>query len=268
MATVEDEVVIGQTHAGDDAEPVLVGFLVGVEALRAGKQAAMWITHDGVHLATRVFVASVSVPDAVPIADRYTRRSSAYARTLAVTSPAADELRRWPVAVYRFGDHDVDLKQYELRRAGVRQPVEPQVLDVLIHLIRHRDRLVTKEELLDTVWGDRFVSESALTSRIKAARRAIGDDGQRQGAIRTVRARGYRFVANVSEHAPEPAVSAVSGAAAGLHRDPGHRRGVEPIHHGRAAGAAVARRPGDLTGARRLRQHDPDHHGVGGGATR
>ena len=56
-------------------------------------------------------------------------------------------------------------------------PVEPQVFDVLVHLLRHRDRVVSKEELLDEVWGDRFVSESALTSRIKAARRAIGDDG-------------------------------------------------------------------------------------------
>jgi tetratricopeptide (TPR) repeat protein len=81
------------------------------------------------------------------------------------------------------------------------------VLDVLVHLVRHRDRLVTKEELFDSVWGDRFVSESALTSRIKAARRAVGDNGRLQGVIRTVHGRGYRFVADVAEEDAEAAVS-------------------------------------------------------------
>ncbi len=65
-------------------------------------------------------------------------------------------------------------------RDGRAVAVEPQVFDVLVHLLRHRDRVVSKEELLDEVWGDRFVSESTLTSRIKAARRAIGDDGATQ----------------------------------------------------------------------------------------
>ena len=83
--------------------------------------------------------------------------------------------------------------------------VEPQVFDVLVHLLRHRDRVVSKEELLDEVWGDRFVSESALTSRIKAARRAIGDDGASQRIIRTLHGRGYRFVADVDELAPSGA---------------------------------------------------------------
>jgi pimeloyl-ACP methyl ester carboxylesterase/DNA-binding winged helix-turn-helix (wHTH) protein len=78
-------------------------------------------------------------------------------------------------------------------------PVEPQVFAVLRHLVEHRERVVTKEELLDHVWGDRFVSESALTSRIKAARRAVGDDGQHQQVIRTVHGRGYRFVADVTD---------------------------------------------------------------------
>ena len=69
-----------------------------------------------------------------------------------------------------------------------------------MHLIRHRDRVVTKVELLDTVWGDRFVSESALASRLKSARRAVGDDGSGQRVIRTVFGRGYQFVAPVVEH--------------------------------------------------------------------
>ena len=121
---------------------------------------------------------------------------------------------RWVVfsRAYRFGDCEVDLTLYELRRAGVCLSVEPQVLDVLVHLIRHRDRVVTRR-VLDVVWGDRFVSESALTSRIKTARRTVGDDGRLQGVIRTVHAHGYRFVAEVAENDLEaPSSSAATDA--------------------------------------------------------
>ena len=69
------------------------------------------------------------------------------------------------------------------------------MFEVVRYLVEHRDRMVPKEELLEQVWGTRFVSESALTSRIKAARRALGDDGREQRIIRTVHGRGYRFVA-------------------------------------------------------------------------
>jgi len=101
--------------------------------------------------------------------------------------------------IYTFGAHELDLPRFELRRHGAAVPIEPQVFDVLAYLIEHRDRVVTKEELLDNVWGDRFVSESALTSRIKAARRAIGDDGSRQTMIRTSHGRGYRFLGSLSD---------------------------------------------------------------------
>lgn len=101
--------------------------------------------------------------------------------------------------IYAFGDYELDTARLEVRRGGVPLPVEPQVFDVLAHLVAQRDRVVPKEELLDRVWGDRFVSESALTSRIKAARRVIGDDGAAQRSIRTVHGRGYRFVAEVRE---------------------------------------------------------------------
>lgn len=101
--------------------------------------------------------------------------------------------------LYRFSDCEVDLDLYELRRAGVRQPIEPQVFAVLVHLIRHRHRVVTKDELFDAVWETRFVSESALTSRVKSVRRAVGDDGQLQRVIQTAHGRGYRFVASVEE---------------------------------------------------------------------
>ena len=101
--------------------------------------------------------------------------------------------------IYRFGDIELDTTLFELRAGGAVTAVEPQVFDVLRYLVVNRDRLVTKEELLDNVWGDRFVSESALTTRIKTARRAVGDDGQSQQIVRTVHGRGYRFVAPVEE---------------------------------------------------------------------
>jgi pimeloyl-ACP methyl ester carboxylesterase len=103
--------------------------------------------------------------------------------------------------IYAFGDGEVDTATFELRRAGAAVDVEPQVFDVLVLLVTHRDRVVTREEILDEVWGDRFVSESALTSRIRDARRAVGDDGHRQAVIRTVHGRGYRFVAPVEVRA-------------------------------------------------------------------
>ncbi|MDX2381731.1 MAG: transcriptional regulator, partial [Acidimicrobiia bacterium] len=98
--------------------------------------------------------------------------------------------------IARFGRCELDLDRVELRVDGVQVQVEPQVFDVLAYLVEHRERLVPKEELLDNVWGDRFVSESALTSRIKTARQMVGDSGREQGVIKTVHRRGYRFVAD------------------------------------------------------------------------
>ena len=98
---------------------------------------------------------------------------------------------------YRFDDCELDPGRVVLRRGGEDVPVEPQVFDLLCCLIERRGHMVTKEELLDTVWGDRFVSESALTSRVKSARRAVGDDGSSQRVIRTVHGKGYEFVAPV-----------------------------------------------------------------------
>lgn len=116
-------------------------------------------------------------------------------------APTRRQEPAWHAAAvrYLFDECELDTDAYELRRAGEPVKVEPQVFELLAHLLRHRDRMVTKEELLDEIWGGRFVSESALTSRLKAARRAIGDDGQAQRLIRTVHGRGYRFVAPVEE---------------------------------------------------------------------
>jgi pimeloyl-ACP methyl ester carboxylesterase/DNA-binding winged helix-turn-helix (wHTH) protein len=104
---------------------------------------------------------------------------------------------------WRIGDIELDVERRELRVGGRVVAVEPQVFEVLAYLVQHRDRVVSKEELLDNIWGDRFVSESALTSRIKAARRAIGDDGQSQRLILTHHRRGYRFIGEVEQPRPE-----------------------------------------------------------------
>lgn len=98
---------------------------------------------------------------------------------------------------YRFDEVVLDTDCRELRVAGRAVEMQPQVFDVLVHLIENRERVVGKEELLDTVWGSLFVTESALTTRIKEARRAVGDDGRAQRRIKTVHGHGYRFVADV-----------------------------------------------------------------------
>jgi predicted ATPase/DNA-binding winged helix-turn-helix (wHTH) protein len=121
----------------------------------------------------------------------------------------------------RFEDFELDTTTFELRRAGVPVHMEPQAFDVLAYLIRHRDRVVSKEELLDEVWGDRFVSASALTSRVKQIRRALGEGGRVQHHIRTLHGRGYRFateltVADRADGTPgAEADTSIGGADAG-----------------------------------------------------
>jgi DNA-binding winged helix-turn-helix (wHTH) protein/pimeloyl-ACP methyl ester carboxylesterase len=107
--------------------------------------------------------------------------------------------------IYRFDGYAVDTQRCELRHGEEILAVEPQVFDVLAHLISNRHRVVGKDELLDEVWRTRYVTESALTSRIKAVRRLVGDDGRAQRAIRTLHGRGYRFVADVTEVDDRPA---------------------------------------------------------------
>jgi pimeloyl-ACP methyl ester carboxylesterase/DNA-binding winged helix-turn-helix (wHTH) protein len=101
--------------------------------------------------------------------------------------------------VWRFDRFVLDTQSYQLRCDGEVVRVEPQVFDVLTQLVSNHHRFVTKEELFDSVWGGRFVGDAALTSRIKAARRALGDDGESQRYIRTVRGRGYQFVGTITE---------------------------------------------------------------------
>lgn len=98
-----------------------------------------------------------------------------------------------------FASCELDLGRQELRREGEVVHVEPQVFDLIAHLARNRDRVVSKDELIEAIWGGRIISEAALSSRINAARRAIGDTGQDQALIRTIHKRGFRFVVPVTE---------------------------------------------------------------------
>lgn len=112
---------------------------------------------------------------------------------------------------YRFGACILDTERRELRRGTALVAVEPQVFDLLVFLIRNRDRVVSKDDLIAGVWGGRIVSDSALTTRINAARSAIGDSGRAQALIRTWPRKGFRFVGAVGEDdgAPQPGDAAV-----------------------------------------------------------
>jgi DNA-binding winged helix-turn-helix (wHTH) protein/tetratricopeptide (TPR) repeat protein len=100
---------------------------------------------------------------------------------------------------YTFEDYEIDTVLFEVRRGGVRSNVEPQVFNLLVYLIQNRDRVVTREELLEKVWCDRFVSDATLSSCIRAVRKALGDSGSRQTVIQTVHGRGFRFTAGITE---------------------------------------------------------------------
>jgi DNA-binding winged helix-turn-helix (wHTH) protein/tetratricopeptide (TPR) repeat protein len=131
---------------------------------------------------------------------------------------------------YVFAEYELDTRLYELRHAGQPCKLEPQVFNVLLYLIEHRERVVTKDELLEQLWPNQFISEVTLNHRVMAARKAIGDSGRAQRCIKTVHGRGYRFIAEVRivapaeaspplgpsrAAAPVPSPAAVPGALAG-----------------------------------------------------
>ena len=101
---------------------------------------------------------------------------------------------------FLFEDYVLDTERRELRRGSTLLSMEPQVFDLLAFLVRNRDRVASKDDLLASVWGGRIVSESTIASRINAARRIIGDSGEQQRLIRTIIGRGVRFVGMVREY--------------------------------------------------------------------
>jgi TolB-like protein len=108
--------------------------------------------------------------------------------------------------VLAFGDHRLDIERRELRRGADIVNLEPKAFDLLAFLVLHRDRVVTKDDLLQGVWGGRIVSESALTTRINAVRRALGDDGATQRLVRTFTRKGVRFIGEVTERSDPAAL--------------------------------------------------------------
>src|SRR5512133_417276 len=98
-----------------------------------------------------------------------------------------------------FGSYEIDVERRELRRGDVPVHVEPQVFDLINYLVQNRDRVVSKDDLIASVWGGRIVSDSTLDSRINATRKAVGDSGDEQRLIRTVARKGVRFVCAVDE---------------------------------------------------------------------
>jgi DNA-binding winged helix-turn-helix (wHTH) protein len=112
--------------------------------------------------------------------------------------------------LFWFEDYVLDAERRELRRGPALLSVEPQVIDLLLFLVRNRDRVVSKDDLLASVWGGRIVSESTLSSRINAARRAVGDNGEQQRLIRTIIGKGIRFIGAVQQQADGPAIPAAA----------------------------------------------------------
>ena len=122
--------------------------------------------------------------------------------------------------VYRFDDFVIDPEAWQLSRDGQEIHLEPVVLKVLIYLISHRDRLVTRQELMDTVWGDTVISESAVSQAVARVRKALGDDSATHRYIETVHSKGYRFIAEVRETA-DPAYADSSSVKS--RKKAGHR---------------------------------------------
>lgn len=153
---------------------------------------------------------------------------------------------------WAFEDFELDEQRFELRKGGEALGAEPQVVALLILLVEHRERLLTKDEIVDHVWNGRAISDSALSSRIKSARQLLGDDGKQQRFIKTVHGKGFRFVAPVRSESHAEPTSAPPPAPIPTSVERADRRpsiAVLPFHLVGAAGpyAAIEHAlPGDL----------------------
>ena len=119
------------------------------------------------------------------------------------------------MTIFRFEDFALDTRNFQLRRGGDQVEIEPKVFDLLSYLLVNRDRLVSRAELFESLWPGQVVSDTSLSNQIKAARKAIGDSGEAQSIIKTVRGRGYQFVASVEEQGPPPGLESKVDSAAG-----------------------------------------------------
>ncbi len=121
---------------------------------------------------------------------------------------------------FEFTDYSLDVDCHELRRRGEQIAIEPQVFDLLVFLVRNRERVLSRDDLIDGVWGGRIVSDSAVTTRINAVRRAVGDSGAAQTVIRTVPRKGVRFIADVREQGTPLPLAVGAPAASAEARSP------------------------------------------------
>lgn len=133
-----------------------------------------------------------------PIVQRYSRGQAELDPFLKISCRLRDSAVLCRMA-WVFGEFRLDPERFELIRGTETVRLEPQVLAVLVHLVRHRHRLVTKDEIATEVWHGRTVSDASISSRIRSVRMAVGDDGEDQAIIRTVHGRGFRFVADILE---------------------------------------------------------------------
>jgi class 3 adenylate cyclase/tetratricopeptide (TPR) repeat protein len=133
--------------------------------------------------------------------------------------------------IYAFGDVELDEARYELHRAGVLIRLEPKAFRVLAYLIQHRDRVVSRDELLKRFWPGEFVTDSALAHCIAKARRAVGDEGAAQRSIKTVHGHGYRFTAAVAARPPDVAVAVPPPPRSPLSETPPASDVPEPLAH-------------------------------------
>ncbi len=101
--------------------------------------------------------------------------------------------------IYRFGEFELDTSRFEMRKSGAPHAIEPKIFDLLRCLIEHRDRVLSREDLIAEVWDGRVVSDSTLSTAIKQARIALDDDGKRQRWIQTSHGRGFRFIGHVEQ---------------------------------------------------------------------
>jgi DNA-binding winged helix-turn-helix (wHTH) protein/tetratricopeptide (TPR) repeat protein len=130
--------------------------------------------------------------------------------------------------LYIFDNYVLDPERRELRAGGNAVAIEPQVFDLLVHLIRHREHVVSRDELIESIWGGRIVSESALSTRINAVRGAIGDSGTDQRLIKTLPRKGVRFIGNVREER-KPSETAAANSS--------EHRTIEIVNHHPVTGA-------------------------------
>lgn len=127
--------------------------------------------------------------------------------------------------IYRFAGCELDTTRYELQVEGVARPLEPQIFDLLCYLVENGERTVTKRELYDSIWPGKTVSESTLSSRVRDARQAVGDNGRDQRVIKTIHGRGYRLIAAVETQDQGGAREGTSDSAG---RPPGRAASTKP----------------------------------------